>query len=259
MKFSIITPVHLHNEERANLFARCIKSVNEQDYKGEFDHIIINDGSAYKFEIIENDHQKIYNQDHLERVNARRLGLEKAKGDIIVFLDSDDEFTPDALSRIEKMFEENPDYSMVNYGCTFIHKDGRTNNRGAFHPKEEAVGHEIFGPGNIVNGTFAFKREVYEDLGGFMPMHVENVDCTSLNYGGVRRLSASSPWDFSAFAQLEFPEIQQYFMVKHPDHPHNIVRELGDPFGDDFYLFYKYSRKYHSKPFDEYLLKVHPR
>jgi hypothetical protein len=157
------------------------------------------------------------------------------------------------------MFENNSTYSMVNYGCTFIHKNGSQNNRGAFRPKEEEVGHEMFGPGNIVNGTFAFKREVYDELGGFMPMHVEDVDCSSLNYGGVRTLSASSPWDFSAFAQLEFPEIQQYFMVKHPDHPHNIVKELGNPWGQDFYLFYKYTRKYHSKPFDEYLLKVHLR
>ena len=150
---------------------------------------------------------------------------------------------------------------MFNFGATFISKDGGTTNRAPFRPKEEDVGHEIFGGGNIVWGTFVFSRSIYEDLGAFPPPIIKDVDCTELNYpaGGsfIRELNIASPYDFSAAAQIEFPEIQRYFFVPQEESNWKIIKELGNPFGNDFYLFYKYTRKYHSKPMDEYLYKVH--
>ena len=107
-----------------------------------------------------------------------------------------------------------------------------------------------------MNGTFVFHRSIYEDLGAFPPHHIENIDCSSLNYGGIRELWMTSPYDFSAAAQLEFPELQKYFMVDHVAEPHKIIKEFGNPWGQDHYLFYKYTRKYHSKPIDKYLYKV---
>ena len=48
-----------------------------------------------------------------------------------------------------------------------------------------------------------------------------------------------------------------YFMVNFEDEPDKIIKELGNPWGNDFYLFYKYTRQYVSKPIDEYLYIVH--
>ena len=102
-------------------------------------------------------------------------------------------------------------------------------------------------------------RSVYDKLGAFPPHRVQNIDCSELNYGGPRVLWMTSPYDFSAHAQLEFPEIRQYFMVNHVAEPHKIIKELGNPWGNDYYLFYKYTRKYHSKPIDEkWLYIVYP-
>ena len=121
------------------------------------------------------------------------------------------------------------------------------------------MGHKVFGGGNIVNGTFVFHRSVYDDLGGYPPHDIKDIDCSEINYGGKRELHMTSPYDFSAYAQIEFPEIREYFMVNHIAEPHKIIKELGNPWGNDYYLFYKYTRKYHSKPMDEnWLYVVHP-
>lgn len=260
IKYSILTPVHLHSKERADLFEKCIESVANLDYDhSKLEFVIVNDGSTYPFNPPAYPYIKVVNQPHLERINAYNAAFKEAKGEYILFLDSDDELEKQTLLVLDKAFKRYKSFRMVNFGSTFIHKDGRENQRGPFRPKKKKVGHEMFGGGNIVNGTFVFHRSIYDELGAFPPMHVEDIDCSEINYGGVRRLSMSSPWDFSAYAQLEFPEIRQYFFVDREHEPNKAIKELGNPFGNDFYLFYKFTRKYQSKPLEEYLLRVHLR
>jgi len=254
MRFSIVTPVYLYDENRAELFKKSIESINQLDYDHtEFEHIIVNDGSIYPFSVPAYPHIKVINQPNLQRLTAYNTGLKEAVGDYILLLDSDDEFTPDTLSLVERAFKENPKYKMLNFGCTFIHKDGAENNRDPFMPKALKIGHEIFGGGNIVNGTFVFKKEIYQKLQAYP----EGIKTINVPWYKDTELFWTSPYDFSAYAQVEFPEIQPYFQVKHPDHPAGLPKELGNPYGNDFYLFYKYTRKYKSKPIKEYFLRVH--
>ena len=256
IRLSIITPVHLWCEKRKEDFERCLKSVEKQTYNHiHFEHIIVNDGSVIPFEFKTKPWQKVINQPHHERIIAYNNGLELAQGEIICFLDSDDEYDPKYLERVNWMFEVYPKYKMFNFGAKFVHKDGKVTERASFKLKELEVGHEMFGPGNIVNGTFVFHREIYDKLGGFPKSEVMR----DPRDGFDKWLEMVNPWDFSLYAQEEFPEIKKYFMVKHPDHPALYPRELGNPFGNDFYLFYKYTRKYHSKPIDEYLYIVYPK
>jgi hypothetical protein len=58
---------------------------------------------------------------------------------------------------------------------------------------------------------------------------------------------------------MEFPGMRKFFFVDHDNEPDKIIKELGNPWGNDYYLFYKYTRKYHSMPIDEHLLIVHPK
>ena len=257
-RFSILTPVHLHSEERRDQLYRAIESVKKQTFQ-DYEHIIVNDGSTIDANIPKDDKTVVLEQPHLERVNAYRLAMENATGEWFACLDSDDEYDPTYLERFSFMIENFPEFKMFNCGSRYIHKDGKDSLRGPFEPKMLDVGHEEFGGANIVNGTFIWYRSVYEDLGGFPPMYVEDIDCSEINYGGVRRLAMSSPWDFSAYAQIEFPEIRKYFFIDRENEPNKAIRELGNPVGNDYYLFYKYTRKYHSMPFNENLYWVHPR
>ncbi len=234
--FSIITPYHLHSQDRVAQFARCIDSVKNQSYsvggsqEGLWEHLVIDDGSAVDFTLPEYPWLKGFKQEHLERLIASNVGFENATKDWFVFLDSDDMLSPFYLEACAAMINQNPDYKVFNFASVHFHNNYQISVRGAFKPLELEKGHEFFGGGNIVNGTFIFARECFEKLGGFP--HQTN------------------PWDFSAEAQKEFPELKPLYTIINEDNPGGVVRELGNPMGQDYYMFFKLTREYHSKPFD---------
>jgi len=265
-KFSIITPVHLWNQDRVDKFLQTIKSVESQIFK-DFEWIVVDDGSTLEFNwniITENKHIPqvvLIQKPHEERVIACSQAFKVATGEWWLFLDSDDELTSSALLVLNDHIKERNRNLIFNWGCMYQHKDGTTRFRDPFQPKKHSKGHEIFGGGNIVNGTFAWHRSVYQRLGGFPDDVIENIDCSEINYGieQPRDLFMGTPYDFSAAAQMEFPEIREFFMVDHEAEPHKIIKELGNPCRQDYYLFYKYTRKYHSFPIMQYFLTVHPK
>lgn len=254
MRFSIITPVYAWNQQKADELNRAIESIKNQDFpKEEIQHVIVNDGSPFPLVIPNYPWITVVEEPNLQRLTAYNSGFKAATGEVFCLLDSDDEYRSDYLQRVDSYYKDWPDYKLFNFGCTFIHKDGASNQRGPFKPKEVGQGHEVFGGGNIVNGTFVFSRDVYESLGAF-PEGIKTID---VPWYKNTELFWTSPYDFSAYAQVEFPEIVPFFMLKHPDHPAGLPKELGNPYGNDFYLFYKYTRKYHSKPMDDFLYTVH--
>ena len=111
--FSIITTVY----NRADCISRCIGSVVGQAYQN-FEHIVVNDGSVddtldkIKRDSLNTDKLNIITYPTNKGVNfARNRGIEQAKGDFIIFLDSDDQLTNDALLNIEKYINTYPGYS----------------------------------------------------------------------------------------------------------------------------------------------------
>lgn len=117
---SIIIPCH--NAEKT--ISRTLNSIREQDFK-DLEVIIVNDGSVDNslevlsmFEKIDN-RIKVYSQKNAGVSVARNTGLKHAKGNYIVYLDADDNYTtPYALSNMMKRLKET-DADMVV--CKFIH------------------------------------------------------------------------------------------------------------------------------------------
>jgi glycosyltransferase involved in cell wall biosynthesis len=259
-RFTVLTPVHVWNQYRIDGLKAAGESLEKQTFK-DFEWLVVNDGSTVEFTVPK--WARVINKEHAERVVAYNAGLKKAKGEIICFLDSDDEYEPDYLEKVDSYFRRWPSYKIFNFGARYINPDGSEAVRNAFRLRKKRVGHVPFGGGKIVNGTFVFHRDVYEDLGAFPPTNIYSIDCSSLNYGTsygappIRDLFMGTPFDFSAMAQLEFPEIQKYFFVNHVDEPKKVIKELGNPWGNDYYLFYKYTRKYHSKWIDDHNYIVH--
>lgn len=99
-KFSIIIPTF----NRSKLIQECINSVLLQDFN-DYEIVIVDDGSEddTNFKFINNNRENLF-YFRLEKnrgVNfARNFGIQKAKGSYIIFLDSDDLFTDNALSVI---------------------------------------------------------------------------------------------------------------------------------------------------------------
>lgn len=236
-RFSIITPVYIHSEERKQMFWRSLSSVDQQ-YFGDFEHIVVEDGSKIKWmgDVPETPYRRIIEQKHQERYIAYNNGLKEAKGEWICFLDSDDAYSPYYLQAVDEMIKQYPEYKMFNFGSIHFHQNFKVSTRPVFYPKVEKVGHEVFKSGTIVNGTYVFHRSVFEDLGGIP--HVTN------------------PWDFSKEYCEQHPEIRKYYeYIK--ENGKKVLREVGNPYGQDWAYFYKFTRKYHSKPIEAYLYYVY--
>ena len=90
-KISVVVPIY--NSE--NSLDVCLESIVRQNYKN-FEIILIDDGSTDKSQEICRQYQKEYqNVYYYYQLNsgvsvARNVGIDKATGDLIYFMDSDD-------------------------------------------------------------------------------------------------------------------------------------------------------------------------
>jgi glycosyltransferase involved in cell wall biosynthesis len=104
MKISVIITVY--NEEK--YIRRCLESLKVQTFN-KFEIIVIDDGSTddtlkvlsqLSIGQFDNSQLTILEQNHQGLASARNLGAEKAKGEILVFLDGDMYFEKDFLERL---------------------------------------------------------------------------------------------------------------------------------------------------------------
>ena len=117
---SIILPVY--NVEK--YIEKCIKSILNQDYKN-FEAIFVNDGSTDNCEKILDQYSKkdkrikVFNKKNGGVSSAKNLGLEKAKGEYITFVDPDDYIEKDYLTYLIKLIEEND----ADIALSLLYKD----------------------------------------------------------------------------------------------------------------------------------------
>ncbi len=101
MKVSVIVPVY----NAKDYLEKCLDSLINQSYK-DIEIILVNDGSTdNSLEIIKKYSKKYSNISYIDIDNhgqgyARNLGLSKATGDYIMFLDSDDYVSFDIIQKL---------------------------------------------------------------------------------------------------------------------------------------------------------------
>lgn len=110
---SVIIPTYNYDQ----FIKRAIESVLKQDYKN-IEVIICDDGSTDKTKLIIrkllNDKRvSYYFQPNKGLSAARNLGINKAKGKYLAFLDSDDYWMPGKLSSQFKLFQRNQKLGLV--------------------------------------------------------------------------------------------------------------------------------------------------
>lgn len=118
MRFSIVVPTY--NSER--YLGECLESLKRQTYK-EFEIIIVDDGSEdtakdiSKAFMLEMTGVTLLEGSHEGSLLARRRGILHAKGEYLVFVDSDDMLRCNALEVIASAIDQlNAD--IVSYGST---------------------------------------------------------------------------------------------------------------------------------------------
>lgn len=125
---SVIIPVY----NAAKTIEHCVGSVLSQDYEN-IEIILINDGSKDKSKDILNklsdSHSNIYAY-HFENAGAaeaRNRGIEKAAGEYIAFIDSDDLILPNYLSYLHGLINEyNADIAVCSYSKLYAGKNTYT-------------------------------------------------------------------------------------------------------------------------------------
>lgn len=120
---SIVIPVYNTEQYLTN----CIESVIRQTYK-DFECIIVDDGSTDNSLLICKDYEsrdkriRVYHKENGGLSSARNYGIERAKGEFLYFVDSDDELFEDALSVLNENMKEGID--LVFGGFVRCSEDG---------------------------------------------------------------------------------------------------------------------------------------
>ena len=125
VKVSIILPVY--NMEK--YLRRCLDSIINQTFK-DFEVIIINDGSSDNSEKICTEYAlgdkriKVITIQNGGLSNARNLGIDKSKGEYIIFCDSDDWIEKDAIEILVNGIElKNCDMAISGYKMDFVFEE----------------------------------------------------------------------------------------------------------------------------------------
>ncbi|NQJ67818.1 glycosyltransferase family 2 protein [Streptococcus suis] len=158
---SVIIP----NFNRQLLIQRAIESINQQHYPN-LEIIIVDDKSTDQSVSIIRDLQK--QQDNLSLfvveensgANAcRSIGVEKARGEYIAFLDSDDYFLPTKLEKQVRILQDRPEVGFVvtGFGAKAVH----TLPEGIIPLKETIKQNNLGG-----FSTLMVRKELFQQVGG---------------------------------------------------------------------------------------------
>lgn len=166
MKFSIITP----SFNQADYLEETINSVLEQNYL-QVEYMIVDGASSDGSVGIIKKHSE-----HLTwwvseidagQADAINKGFSRATGEIIAWLNSDDVYLPNALTKVAALFEENPDAGIIYGDVLSIDGEGNPINVQRFAPYvlEDLV---VF---NIISQPGVFMRRSILEQAGHLDMN----------------------------------------------------------------------------------------
>lgn len=123
MKLSIIVPIY--NVEKT--LKRCVDSILRQRLDN-YELLLIDDGSpdnsgAMADAMADNNRIKVYHKANGGLSDARNYGLERATGDYITFVDSDDEIAQNTFPKLIEILREHPEYDILEYSVKQIKKN----------------------------------------------------------------------------------------------------------------------------------------
>lgn len=162
MTISVLTP----SFNSGKFIERAIRSVQNQSYS-EWEHIIVDGGSNDEtVKILEkHPHLKWLTEPDRGQSDAMNKAFRISTGDLIVYLNADDEFEPDTFEFVVKYFQERPDCMLLVGNLFQIFPDQKFE----ITPSSDLI--QILTPWPprfpLNPLSYFYKREVQEKIGNF--------------------------------------------------------------------------------------------
>ena len=156
--FSVIIPSY----NRAHTIGRTLESVLKQDCS-DWEVVVVDDGSTDATEKIVEPFLADSRIRYFPRENAgvgaaRNFGVSQCTGEILVFLDSDDEAKPGWLADFKKMIDSESACGYLSCGYLFLNQEYRPKGGRGFAQQPY-----LCAPA----GAFAMPKSVFEAVGGY--------------------------------------------------------------------------------------------
>lgn len=164
---SIVLPTY----NRAEWIVKAIDSILSQEFSS-WELLIINDGSTDETEsklkgYLGNPSIKLLNTSNRGVSAARNLGIEKSRGDLIAFIDSDDQWEPQKLSLQVQFLKKYPEVPLVHGEEIWIRNGVRVNPM----KKHKKSGGDVFADALklccISPSTVLLRRSLLNEVGYF--------------------------------------------------------------------------------------------
>lgn len=172
MLFSVIVPMY----NAAKSIRLCLDSILRQNFD-DYEVIIINDGSTDDSEFIcrdvTNGHDNVflYTFENGGVGKARRRGIQRARGDFLIFADVDDFISPDLLKTLSGIIRLHDDVEVIRYHANLINDDENKNHQrynSEVNLNTPMAGFDALrawtnlGKKYALYWLFAFKRELFD-------------------------------------------------------------------------------------------------
>jgi glycosyltransferase involved in cell wall biosynthesis len=187
---SIITP----SFNQAQYLEAAIQSVLGQDYP-RIEYIIVDGGSTDgSVDVIQKHEGRLawwVSEQDKGQTDAINKGFNRAGGDILAWLNSDDTYNPGAVSAAVKFLVENPEVAMVYADCDFINERGDM--IGKFNSAQTDYRRLREGYVHIPQQTMFFRAKYWKELGPLDPSFYFAMD-----YDLWTRIAARAPIKYLA-------------------------------------------------------------
>jgi len=166
-KVSVIIPSYNHSK----YIEETIRSVFSQDYTNK-EVIIIDDGSKDNSPTILKKMSEEFSFDLILKENeglckTLNLGLERASGELILIIASDDSLTPGRISEQVAFFTKDPELAVVSGAINLIDNDGKylfskTSSKNGYIKFDDLISRNF-----ILAPTCMIRKSVYEKVGKY--------------------------------------------------------------------------------------------
>ncbi len=242
-EFSIVVPIY--NVE--GYLKKCLDSILNQSFV-DYEIILVNDGSTDQSLSIIKEYMskypdiKLINQENKGLSEARNAGLKEARGNYVLFVDSDDFIDKDLLLNLNDSIINNPD--LVRFQLRVVSDKIIDINEEAF---DSLNGHEAFkkiikyrfvenawaylySRKYLIDNGFLFKPNMYHEDYGLIPLAIIKASIVnSISYIGYnyvqRSNSIMSDSNYMKTRKKAFDVLSQYL---------DIVNKDSDPYYRSF-------------------------